>query len=75
MKMPRTPEQEFLDQMTREYMVTWSDRQIRKAILIIDPACDPAPYIEHAISKGWLSKDGSRVLSAGFLTAARFLKR
>ena len=34
-----------------------------------------SPYIEHAKAKGWISKDEDRVLSAGWQTAARFLKR
>jgi len=32
-------------------------------------------YFEHAIAKGWISKDGKRVLAAGYATAARYLKR
>jgi len=37
--------------------------------------CKISPYIGHAMSKGWISKDGSKILAAGWATAARFLKR
>jgi hypothetical protein len=39
------------------------------------PNADDQIYFTYAISKGWISKDGKRVLAAGFKTAAAFLRR
>lgn len=33
------------------------------------------PFIAHALKKGWVSKDGGRVLAKGFTVAKGFLKR
>jgi len=66
-------EQEFINQKTRELMVGWCDIAIRGSPPI--PRVEDAVYYEFAQSKGWISKDGNRVLAAGFDTAARFLKR
>jgi len=66
-------EKEFLDQMARKKMVEWCDMEIRIGSLKMEATDNP--YFLHAISKGWVSKDGSRVLSAGWQTATRFLKR
>jgi len=33
------------------------------------------PFIAHALNKGWVSKDGSRVLAQGFTVAKGYLKR
>jgi len=32
-------------------------------------------FIAHALKKGWVSKDGNRVLAKGFTVAKGFLKR
>lgn len=71
MKIKRSPEQEFIDQMTRKLLVDWCDAQIRGGGWVSSPSV----YLEYARSKGWLSKTDDRVLSTGFETAARFLKR
>jgi len=78
-------EQLFIDQMARKKMVTWCDDALntgftRQPIMTAcilpgnDPPC-PDVYLYHAITKGWVSKDGTKILAAGWETAARFLKR
>jgi hypothetical protein len=68
----------FIDQMTRKMMVTWCDRQLMGMPLpgiTYETVPTPPPYMAHAIEKGWVSKDGTRVLSAGWATATAFLRR
>ena len=70
-------EVEFIEQMTRKMMVNWCDCVIR-GIPLMNLFHEPTGaeiYAEHAKAKGWISKDGTRVLSEGWKTAARFLKR
>jgi hypothetical protein len=66
-------EQEFINQKTRELMVGLCDQQVKGQAL--DGSAENTVYWDFARSKGWISKDGSRVLAAGFDTASRFLKR
>jgi hypothetical protein len=54
--------------------VGWADLQIRTGLVHLAPLAQE-PYLSHAIEKGWLSKDGTRVLAAGFTAAAGQLKR
>lgn len=76
-------EQEFINQKTRELMVTWCDGSvilggITHLALVRDstfPVQPLQPYVDFAISKKWISADGKKILSAGWDTAARFLKR
>lgn len=76
---PQSPRDQFIDQMTRKLLVDWCDREVRE----LPPPINPNPlcrdtgglYAEHAKLKGWVSKDGTKILSAGYQTAARFLKR
>jgi len=74
-------ETEFIDQMSRKMMVELCDEAIRnpgKMTFAVEEAnCHVVtqPYLEHMMSKGWVAKDGSRILAAGWATAARFLKR
>lgn len=70
-------EQDFIDQMARKLMVEVCDRVVTfpdapKSNWHMEL---PEPYFTYAISKKWISADGSKVLSAGWDTAARFLKR
>lgn len=80
-------EQDFIDQFTRRAMVDWCHRAIKnenaEATITLDVNLH-MPYVGYAVSKKWLSvkavgQDGGtttyRVLSAGWQTAARFLKR
>lgn len=70
-------EQEFIDQYTRKLMVEWcaatAATGMSPTAARIQPELDP--FVQHAITKTWLAKDGSRILTNGWLTAARFLKR
>jgi hypothetical protein len=63
-------EEEFVDQMTRKLMVEACDRYTRTGNL----QTFDDPYFFHALEKGWVNDTG-KPLSAGFATAARFLKR
>jgi len=75
----------FIDQFTRKLLVDWAHHQITGGEIGSPPpleVCGPRqcaygykPYIEHAISKGWLSKDGQRVLARGFSVATSAIKR
>lgn len=74
----------FIDQYTRKLLVDWAHHQVTETQGGIPPleVCGRqqcsygyAPYIAHAISKGWLSKDGQRVLARGYAVATSALKR
>jgi hypothetical protein len=72
-------EDAFLEQMTRQYLVTWCDTVTRKPAdpLVLDPE---DPYVKHAMGRGtpWVStrdKTHFRILAAGWAAAAAFLKR
>lgn len=62
----------FIDQMTRKLLVQWADNQVRSGHIGKDL---PGVYVEYAISKKWLLKDGTQLSSTGWSTATRFLKR
>lgn len=71
----------FINEFTRTLLVKWCDYQLRYGEM---PKCDisgyapsktSALYVEFAQSKGWVSKDGTKVLSNGFKVAAAFLRR
>lgn len=69
----------FLDQMTRKLMVDWCDLAVRTSSPYI-AGTPMSRYLDHAVTKKWLSAkdpetDDHRILSAGWETAARFLKR
>ena len=76
--------QNFIDQYTRKLLIGWAHHQVTYPMEGNPPLeiCGPhqcsygyAPYVEYAISKGWLSKDGERVLAKGFAVAVSALKR
>ena len=63
-------EQEFINQKTRELMVDWCHGAVQGHSLTDDGKPWPQDlefqiYREFAISKKWISADGSRILSAG----------
>jgi hypothetical protein len=70
--MERTAsETEFINQKTRELMVEWC----RQAVVGLPTfAVQDQVFVEFAKSKKWINAEG-RILSAGWDTAARFLKR
>lgn len=66
-------EKDFIDRWARLLLVKWAEFQVRT-----DLAMPIVPreqvYIDHARAKGWISKDGSRVLAKGFAVATSCLK-
>jgi hypothetical protein len=66
-------QKDFIDQMTRKLMVDLCHQSIINGHL--PDIQEPDPYIDHALSKGWISKDRSKVLASGWSTATAFLKR
>ena len=72
-------EEAFVDQYTRRLMVDLCHNQMTSGSPFRfegeERKPEYEPYIAHAISKKWLSADGKRVLSQGWMTAMRFLKR
>ena len=85
--MSRTQaEKNFIDQYTRKMLIDWAHHQVTASLEKGDEpplercgsqqcAYGYAPYVDYAISKGWLSKDGKRVLAKGFTTACSAVKR
>ena len=79
-------EQSFIDQYTRKLLIDWAHHQVTAPT---DPFGAELPtekcghrcsygydtYVEYAITRGWVSKDGRRVLAKGFATATSALKR
>jgi len=80
----------FVDQMARKLLVDWCYATIQsdglynplqvaheietyKDGVVENPV--PNVFLRHAIDKGWVSKDGTKILASGWQTAARFLKR
>ncbi|OHD26618.1 MAG: hypothetical protein A2Y38_15700 [Spirochaetes bacterium GWB1_59_5] len=74
-------QEEFIDQMTRKLLVAWCDRALKLGAVEngLHISKEEAVYQEHAVEKKWLGKPDSngfqRILSPGWETAARFLKR
>ena len=75
--MPYTAaEEKFIHEYTRQLLVDWADCCLRSGYLPEAGPDQPAGiYLGHAIEKGWVSKDGTRVLAAGYVAAAGMLKR
>ena len=76
-------QQTFIDQYTRRLLIDWAHHQVSAGFnLEALEACGPQQcghgydvYIEYAKHKGWVSKDGKRVLAKGFSVAASAVKR
>lgn len=77
-------QEEFVDQLTRKMMVDWCYAATLNgtgSVPIQDG--DKSPFTAYAVTKKWLAPSENRstgwmhfkVLSAGWDTAARFLKR
>jgi|TARA_Y100000310_G_scaffold175594_1_gene175645 hypothetical protein len=72
-------EKKFIHEQTRTLLIKWCHHQILFGSMPTtngtakDRAIE-AVYVAHAISKKWVSKDGTKVLSAGFTSAAGRLK-
>jgi len=67
-------EQSFIHEYTRNLLIRWADHCIRFGTLPkpSGTASDEAAkvYLDHAISKGWVTKDGTKMTSAGYASAA-----
>lgn len=69
-------EQDFIVEMTRRMLVKWADHQLQFGSMPTDDGTGRGKlYLGVAEKKGWVSKDGSRVLASGFKVAAAFLRR
>ncbi len=83
-------QQDFIDQMTRKLMVDWCEQALTAPEgsdtfgVFVENTSPESPYIKYAISKKWIKEDGVprttaprfyKVLSPGYDTAQRFLKR
>lgn len=62
----------FIEEFTRTMLVTWAAQQIQSGSMTIDPVHQV--YATFAQSKGWITKDLTRVTSVGFKTAGSRLK-
>jgi hypothetical protein len=69
-----SPEEAFLKEMTRKRLVEWCHRNLVESLPPASSTEDRI-YLEYAQAKGWVSKDGQKILAAGWKTAAAFLKR
>ena len=70
-------QQDFIAQYARKLLVEWCLYQLRFGNMPTVPSNSGRRdvYLDHAESKGWVNKAGSKVLSKGFSTAAAFLRR
>jgi hypothetical protein len=67
---------DFINEKTRALLGEWAHTQVVTGELPPSDLEGLEPYIEHALSKGWLSKKSPhRVSSGGFKVAAAFLRR
>jgi len=66
----------FLNEITRRFMVKWCDYYLTYGEMPKDDGSGKGKeYFEFAIQKKWISKKGDKILSAGWNTAAAFLRR
>ena len=67
-------QQTFVDQYTRKLLVEWAVLFVQGAEpnLRID---DPNLFVQHALDKGWLKKNGTDLTAKGYGVASSFLKR
>lgn len=75
-------EQTFIEQYTKSLLIDWAHHQVTSPetpefLERCNNACayDHQVYIDFAVRKGWVSKDGKRVLAKGFTAATSALKR
>ena len=73
-------QREFIDQKTRELMTVWCHKVIQGLSLTDEGKPWPhdlenVVYFQHAKDKGWINDAGTKILSPGWDTASRFLKR
>jgi len=66
-------QKDFLDQYTRKCLAEWCAGAIQTDGFV-PAAGNPQIVLQYAITKKWLSQD-YKILSAGWDTATRFLKR
>lgn len=68
-------EEKFVHEYTRSLLVGWCHRCLYHGSLGLGWTGEHALYLKHAQEKGWVNKDGTKVLAAGFTAAAGMLKR
>ena len=75
-------EQNFIENYTKRLLIDWAHHQVTSPEIpeFLERcgntcAYNHQKYIDFAIYKGWVSKDGKRVLAKGFTAAVSALKR
>lgn len=70
-------EQAFIDQYARNQLVEWCAEMLEDRALGREPSPTPMtePYFSYAQERGWVSKDGTKVTSKGFSTAASRMRK
>ena len=69
-------EQNFIDQYTRKLLVEWGDLCLKNGALSDGGWNQHQVYLDHALTKGWVTKKVPHSLTAkGWGTAAAFLRR
>lgn len=66
----------FIDQYTRKLLVEWGDSCLKHGEILQLQKTPQQVYLDHALTKGWVSKKTPHKLTAkGWGTAAAFLRR
>lgn len=69
-------EQSFIDQYSRKLMVQWACQTVESGQIGLSTSAVEEACLEHALSRGWLTKrEPRRVTAKGFEVAASFLRR
>lgn len=65
-------EHTFIHEYTRTLLIKWAAHQIQHGSMPKADSRDKGAvaFLDHAIAKGWVSKDGTKVTSKGFQSAA-----
>ena len=81
MTLPKTVrskgEYKFIHEYTRTLLIEWGKHQIAFGVIFhVDFLRNQGNkvFLDHAINKGWVTKDGTKLTSAGFDSAAGRLK-
>ena len=69
-------EQDLIVEQTKRLLVLWGTHQIEYGTGPSEQeGTSDSVFLWLAMDKGWVAKDGTRVLSKGFKVAAAFLRR
>lgn len=67
-------ETDFVNEYTKKLIVGWARISVDSTFGFFADEKDQM-FLDHAISKGWVDKQGKKVLAAGYTVAAAFLRR